>query len=456
MNGRGYKERHRMSTRFALFSVTAILAFARICSANPPGPNELDVPLDAVLVRTADVFVTCSDGIYRANRKAKQWNKLTLPAEMPIGGLLGTVPAGSPHILYHNSQARRLEDGQKPGIYHSSDDGQTWKLLAEGYDYGPVALLDNDALFAATNASRRNGKAQIGVSRDFGRTWWDISKGTFGEFYRLFPDPDHPGLICIEANSVRNYIFQAADETYEWKATRSWDWHPERLEGVRFGRSYSTHVNHVPLYMLRATLRNYFDHAFEDRISIPAIDLATAGKRFVFRIGEPVRVPVQIRFLEDMRMREKLWEEAIAAGRQVGELKPTIVTLLDHDDSLDVWGLRVEFDGKRTPRRPAVTTAVHDARQADFQARMRGEPGRGEQGERDFLVKLRSQTEWKKVQVSADAPYRRTIDLDKLHDFSAPGEYRVQLDYDDSWLVDSGKEAWGGTFGSDVFTVVIE
>lgn len=437
-------------------STVVLLLLASNTLAAGPSPEELDCPLDAILLRANDVIVTCKAGIFRADLKAKEWQKLSLPAEMPPGGQFGTVPAGSPHILYHSRSSLRREEGQTPGIFLSSDDGKTWKLLAEGYDFGPVALLDNDALFAVTNAGRSNGKAQIGISRDFGKTWRDISEGTFGEFYRLFPDPDHPGLICIEANSIRNYIFQAGDETYKWKATPSWHWHPERLQAVPFGRSYSTHVTHVPLYMLQTTLRNYFDHDFGNQTSIPAIDLEAEGKRFVFRAGEPVRVPIQIRLLENMRMREKLRKEAIEAGRQVEELKPMVVTLLDHDDNLDIWGLLVEFDSKRVSRPPALTAAVRDAREADFQARIRGEPGRGEQGERDFLVQLRGRAEWKRVQVSAETPYRRTIDLDKLHDFSAPGEYRVQLDYDDSWLVDSGKDAWGGTFGSDVFTVAIE
>ena len=57
--------------------------------------------------------------------------------------------------------------------------------------------------------------------------------------------------------------------------------------------------------------------------------------------------------------------------------------------------------------------------------------------------------------LSTTAPYTRTIDLDKLFPFTAPGAYRVQLVYDNSWLVTDSRRLWNGGFNGDVFTVVI-
>jgi len=65
------------------------------------------------------------------------------------------------------------------------------------------------------------------MSQNLGESWRDITGKSFGEIFAVFADPDHPDLICLGGNSIRNYIFQATDENYEWKATREWEWWPK-------------------------------------------------------------------------------------------------------------------------------------------------------------------------------------------------------------------------------------
>jgi hypothetical protein len=196
------------STPQALF---LIVSFVCLAHAHSPAREDLDIPLDAVLRRQSDVLVTSSAGIFWADLQRKEWHKLPLPAEMPVGGRFGSVPDGSQQILYYSTQQYKLIDGQKRGIYGSTDAGKTWQLRSENADYGPVALLSSGALFAVTNAGRSNGPAVIEVSRDLGKTWRDITGNSSGEIGRLFPDPDHPGLICLDSLG-RGYILQAERE----------------------------------------------------------------------------------------------------------------------------------------------------------------------------------------------------------------------------------------------------
>jgi hypothetical protein len=445
-----------MRLKMMLLAIGVGAVVAPVLRAEPPAVEELDVRLDSVLPRANDVFAAHGGGIFRADRKQKSWQKLKLPAEMPTGGLFGMVPADSPQILYYSSRQYSRREGERRGLYASDDAGQSWRLLAEGDDFGPVALLKCGALFSVTNAGRLNGKAVIEVSRDMGQIWRDISNNSFGTVHGLFPDPDHPGLICLDVNSIRGYILQAEDERYEWKATRSWEWHPERRDAVPFGRTYSTTATRNPLYGLSATLRNYFDHDFGSRTSVPAIDLSADESRFVFRAGDDIQIPITVRFLEDLRIRGWSSQQSSRSGREVAEPRPVSEKLLDHPTDLGQWGLRVEYQGKRDFKSPAISAAIRRIRDEDFADRIKGLPGRSMEQTQALLDGLKGDSGWKASELSAATPYRRVLNLSKLYDFSRPGEYRVQLDYDSTRLGDRSQGHWVGAFSGPVFTIAIE
>jgi len=444
-----------MSRSSVLRALVFVLVGGCFAFAEPPALDDLDAPLDSILLRKSDVLAANAVGIFWANLERKEWQKLTLPAEMPAGGRFATVPEDSQQIVYYAFREDRPNSGQKLGIYHSSDAGKTWKLLVEKENCGPVALLESGDLFAVTNAHRFNGPAIVEVSHDQGKTWRDITGNSFGEVIRLFPDPDHRGLICLEVNSIRPYIVQAANDRYEWKATRAWDWHPERLNAVPFGRSYSTSASNNPLYMLPATLRSYFQHDFGRRTQIPAIDLAADKERFTFRSGDAVAIPLTVRFQEDKQAYELRRKHSRGAGDAWREFTPTVEKLLDHPSNLGLWGLRIEFRGERTYKQPAVEAAVRRISDEDFAARLKGEAGRGTLERNALIDRLKGETGWRTVEFSAAAPYQRILEISKLHDFQQPGEYRVQLDYDSDSLANRDEGHWVGSFSSPVFTLTI-
>lgn len=53
-------------------------------------------------------------------------------------------------------------------------------------------------------------------------------------------------------------------------------------------------------------------------------------------------------------------------------------------------------------------------------------------------------------------PYRRSLDLSKLHDFSEPGDYRVQIVYDNVGLTLRANGEWGGHFAGPVMSIRIK
>jgi hypothetical protein len=371
---------------------------------------------------------------------------------MPAGGRFATVPDDSRKIVYYAAREDRPDAGQKLGIYLSGDDGKTWRLLAEKVDCGPVALLEGGALFAVTNAGRFNGPAIVEVSHDRGKTWRAITNNSFGEVERLFPDPDHRGLICLEVNSIRNYVLQAENDRYEWKATLAWHWHSERLNAVPFGRSYSTST---ALYMLPATLRNYFQHEFGSHTQIPAIDLAADKERFTFRSGDPVAIPLSVRFKEDKQSYEWQRKHNRNGGDSWPAFKPTVVKLPEHPTNLALWGLRIEFRGKRISKQPAVAANLRRIRDENVAATLKGEASRGMEEHNALIARLKNETGWRTVEFSAAAPYRRILDISKLHDFQEPGDYRVQLVYDSDSLANREEGHWVGSFSSPVFNVTI-
>jgi hypothetical protein len=420
-------------------SVLLLFATATLAGAEPPTEDALDIPIAGILRRKTDVLATNAVGIFRADLMEKKWQKLTMPAQMPTGGKFAAVPAGSPHVLYYAKGGH----GQKAGLYDSIDAGKSWRLLSEADDYGPVQMLENEAIFAVTNAMGINGKPTLKVSHDMGKTWRDITSNRFGWIISLFPDPDHAGQICVLTNTVRLYVHQAEDEQYDWKATRSWDWEAKQPDKQAFHRWYGTSAINNPLYVLQATIRNYFDYDFADQVDLNAIDLTADQEHFTFIAGEPISIPVTIRFLEDLRAREWHRKQRMAAGYQDPEITAIVEKLVDHPTDLGLWGLTTERGGKSVRIPPARHSEKRKARAKQDEA---AAPGN---------VPAELDEAWQAFELSSTKPYRRTVNIDKLHDFSQPGEYLVQMHYSSTGTGDREQGHWVGDFSSPVFKVTI-
>jgi hypothetical protein len=265
-----------------------------------------------------------------------------------------------------------------------------------------------------------------------GRSWRDIT-GKTGYVGAIFPDPDHPGQICLR---VESRVLQADDEQYHWKSMHRREWHPEHAQTTRFfSRSFSTQTS---LYVLQATLNNYFHYEFANRASIPALDLKTDASRISVTQGQPVLVPITIRFLQDLRVYHWLWEQRSPSFEDSPEPTLKTVKLLDSPSSNDLWGIRIDFDGQRTAKQSRSSELVDNSKDRDATQQQ-----------------ILESATWNDITLSATTPYRRRLDLSRLHDFSRPGTYTVQLTYDNYGVAERSKGYWVGSFSSPVFEVVV-
>ncbi len=422
--------------RSRLIAVSLGLALTAIAAAEQPeAARQANAPLISVARRTTEVFASNKYGVFRANLESRQWGQLKLPAGMPLGGRFAKSPTESTILLYVASNRSGGSGGEEQyGVYASRDSGESWNLQSERVDYGPVLLLPNESLFAITNplGNYGDGPNHILQSKDMGKTWQDITGKRFGWIHGVFPDPDHPNQVCLNVfNNIRGIILQADDNRYDGKANHEWIWNSERSRTTDFfNRHYSRRPN------LSATLNNYFQYDFGDREAIPSLDLSTDEPRITVAKGMAVEVPITIRFYEDAAARR--WRLEQRPARDPRGLEPTPTALIDSPSSWGLWGIRVEFQGQRTAKSAKVTDDINRAKDREA-----------------VRQRILGDTTWNVIPVTTTRPYRRKVDLSQLHDFTAPGTYKVQLTYDNHSLADRNKGHWVGSFSSPVFEVVV-
>lgn len=269
------------------------------------------------------------------------------------------------------------------------------------------------------------------MSKDLGKNWRDITGKSFGDILSIFADPDHPNLICLVGNSMRNYVFQVSDESYQWEATREWEWRREHQKTQEdfFSRYYSTTTI---LYQLDATLANYFAYNFGNSTTLPGFDIVPQKSVYEFEKSEakPVQISVPFLFKPIIEHKTELW----------AMLLPYLTTkLIDQEKGLGLWGLKiVDPKGKQISIGPAVSDLIYKSRDRE-----------------KTKQQLREKSGIQVHEVANDKPYEKVIDLGQLYGFAIPGTYKVQLVYDNSWLVDQAEGGWGGMFSGQVITVTI-
>jgi hypothetical protein len=365
------------------------------------------------------------------------------PLEMPPNGRFAGLPETSTLVIYI---ASRPEFDRKPpltgaryGLYLSRDGGATWELVTERADVGPTQLLSDGGLFAITGYNGSvSGDRRLLRSADLGKTWRDISGDlhlNVLRLHRLEPDPDHAGLVRLHASALRGYIIVADDANYRWKAFVVPD--PAAPKPAFFWRAASS-TN--PTYHYRATLLNYFGYDFGNLTSVDAVEVVPLRTRFEFARGAPVVVPIRVVFHYDPDLAQAEWRKADAEGHHYAKPTPPTQKFADQFDGTAYWGLRVESpDGQQVekdPLRDYVTTTVTHGKTVTRTI----QPPR---------------VAYRVFHLSPSAPYERTLDLGRFHDFSKPGAYRVQTIYRSGRRPDDEKGELHGILTSPVFTVVI-
>ena len=151
-------------------------------------------------------------------------------------------------------------------------------------------------------------------------------------------------------------------------------------------------------------------------------------------------VPIRVVFHYDPDLAQAEWRKADAEGHHYAKPTPPTTKFADQPDGAAYLGLRVESpDGQQVekdPLRDYVTTTVTHGK---IVTRTHQPP----------------RVEYRVFHLSPSAPYERTLDLGRFHDFSKPGAYRVQAIYRSGRHPDDEKGQLHGLLTSPVFTVVI-
>jgi len=376
--------------------------------------------LSSVLVCDKEVFAANANGLFRATLKDKQWTRLPTPRFIPADGVFATTPKNSKHLLYVAATWSRDKPDPRR-LYDSADGGMTWRLLSGAHDFRQVLLHRDGALYAIVACTEKNKETTFYRDRILRAPaiavppkWVDITGeiGTGVELHGIFEDPDHADLVCLRGNCIRNYVIHAKDKNYDWDMTREWEWRKQPETDESFLREH--YYTMTTAYMLLATLTNYFDHPFGNAPQLGAFKIRTKADNFTFAKDAPKVISVGVHFMP---------EESSAR-------------LLDLSETLDFWAIRVVTPtGERIYR----YAKGYDLTQKDQKAKQA----------------YRARKDLVSVEVKNGKPYQRSLDLDRLFDFSKPGVYKVLLSYHNDWLADFDKKEWVGGFGGQVFTVTI-
>ncbi len=367
--------------------------------------------ISAVFDAGSHVLAITEKTLYRANAQDRVWTRLNPPAEMPLDGTFTRSPKDT-NAVYFTAVSKGTN--QVPGVYHSGDRGSSWRLLSKDHRFTSVFVHDGGdlfALFARNDVSMADG---ILTSKDNGRSWRDLSAGVKGlHLLYIFPDPKRTNLVCLVGNGIRNYVLHAEDERYQWTWTREWEFWPKHPDEQRFfAGHYSTTW---ALYMHFATLGNYFDYDFGGRRETCAFRLVTDQTNYRFGKGEPKQIQATIRLYPE-------------------HLK---VKLVDFAASQAVWGAKLKTpDTNYVSRFPSASQGATEETSSRNGA-------------------FRTSGDFRTVELTANTPYHRVINLERLHLFDQPGTYKVQLIYDSIRVADRALEEWPGVFTSAPFEVEI-
>jgi hypothetical protein len=425
----------------ALAMLIAMVVLCGGCSESQPLPQPDNSPLTDLekqarffaVARTGDFVVAANtNGFFRARVSTKKWERVPHPQKMPSYGHF-TISLSDSNSIFFCA-------GGEGGFYVSKDSGATWSLVSKKFNFQYVFQNKDGRIYAIVqkvftpsanesapitttdkSGNKQHIRWRVVVSSNEGRTWRDISAniGAGMMLLSIFSDPDAPNRVCLNGNGIRGYVLQATDDKYtKWEATREWDWRKDKRTDDDFlqGGYFTT----TTAYILWANLKNYFDYDFGSSSEIPAFAIDIDTNHLEFAAGQTVRVPITIKFRPDYAP----------------------VRLVDATNNAEFWRIRcICPDGKRVE----AFGRSNQYQQINDSVKLKRRIGDG--------------TGFRVVELSSTNSYSRTVDLDKLTDFSKPGPYRICLSYDSvGWGWEGKKHSgiWGGGFSSPIFNLTIK
>lgn len=377
---------------------------------------EKQAPLLAVARTGGFILAANSNGFFRAGTSSGKWQRIAIPTKVPIDGQFTASEANSNLVYFWFQSAPKT----KGALYLSQDSGLTWELLNDSDDFRFVYPDRYGKIYAI----RRGVRSRLVLSNDGGKSWEDITGNIFGDLYSVFADPRSPNKICVLGSTIRGYIFEQTDNSYaNWTATPDFGWRNDSKTDDEFLQG--GYITGSALYMLRATLSNYFHYNFGSSTTLPAFEISLDTNRLTFKSGDKIEVPITIQFREpgfnvklpDAKNGEEMWSVQM----------------------IDPSGERINSNSKANRLGKPDTESLRQ--------QYRALP--------DFTV----------TTISTTNSYSRPLLLSKLAEFSKPGNYRMRLWYQSggwSWEREANgghsikTDLWDGTFCSSIFTLTIK
>jgi hypothetical protein len=415
-----------MSLLFTVSLVTALLP------SQLPGRK-----IQSVVLVGDHVLASTRSGLFRSSVTDKRWLAVKFPQDS-VGAVTFATRVSSGANVYAfvpllfgrhenvwNVQKFDPVYPAKPGLYKSIDSGLNWKHINSTYTYAQLYHFGN-VLYAIPEAANKPGEQGVLVSKDSGTTWSALPN-VKGGLASIFPDPDHPDLVCLRVHGIRGYVWQAQDANYTWKVHSESNWKAKRPISEQFESGFEYGVTLGYGYMLDATLENYFEHEFGLDTSIPGLQLSTGQTSYTFSRKGPKKVQIDVAYLTTQLSTSLLDNPSTSDFWSVSMLKP----------NGEMWA------GSAKP--------LEGSQYGSMSSEMR----------HAFGAEYRRSNKLQDLPMSAGEHYTRMLDLNELGDFKVPGVYKVKIRYDNSWaattsfLNDSNRDKFHGFFTTKTFTVTI-
>lgn len=376
-----------------------------------------DLRMDSVFTGSGRVYASTSRGIYRARADGGPWEKVSAPSSLPPSGNFASGTDADGGIYYVASRPFRPGNGPGDpavplptpagliyGLHRMASGGGAWEVVPGDYHFLHV-LADGRRLFAlVTESTRPAAEPRVIESTNRGDRWRELPAlpREAGMPFRLLPDPDHPGQVCVQAHGLRTVVLQAADARYEWQVERELAWQRRRPPGDARQPIPGLPASGIP--WVPATLGNYFAVPAGLRTPgempgppvLPGLWLETGTNR-VLAVGGEVKLDVRIRMLAGS-------PPPGGAARK----------LVDVPGAEDLWFL--------TGFGPSGEALVVTPRRSP--ADVRRDPG------------------WKATPFGPGSSLERVVNLSSMTSWATPGRYRVRVVYDSYGVSQGRKDEW--------------
>lgn len=198
------------------------------CTIDPPAQINEEILYEAHSQNFSFAFTQA--GVYRKELVSDKWSLLNCP-----------LPIESGHYIRITPHSDNLVSFPGNGLYLSSDAGLTWTVIYSNISFNAAFINKENILYVVATPPTNyldfkelyryirlryygitpNDRDKVLMSKDFGKTWSDITGNIPAgiRINRIDEDMYNSNSVCLEGWAVRQYSFQVASSNfgnYNW------------------------------------------------------------------------------------------------------------------------------------------------------------------------------------------------------------------------------------------------